>query len=304
MLRERWSDVIPKIVFPFVVLVGVVVTACEVAEPAQVDRVPTPEVDEILAPENEEPSSVVPDAVVTPEPEPVPKPAPEPEPTATPEPATGDAADAVPDVTVTDSYTGFSLEPGRYTATTTGADSFLQGEDGDWCYLWIVDATGLHVAQVRPSEAVGTHTLGFSVSDYDGPGPFYVDESGCGGPFTAAIRAAPEPTATPEPATGDAADAVPDVTVTDSYTGFSLEPGRYTATTTGADSFLQGEDGDWCYLWIVDATGLHVAQVRPSEAVGTHTLGFSVSDYDGPGPFYVDESGCGGPFTAAIRAAR
>ena len=147
--------------------------------------------------ENEEPPSVVPDAVVTPEPEPepvpVPEPAPEPEPTATPEPATGDAADAVPDVvegvTVADSYTPFPLEPGRYTATTTGADPFLQGQDGDWCNLWIVDAMGGPVAEVRTLEAIGTHTLGFSVADYYGSGPFYIDDSICGGPFTAEINA-------------------------------------------------------------------------------------------------------------------
>ncbi len=127
--------------------------------------------------DNEETVPVAPAAVVEPEPEPAVTPAPEPAPTTT------------AGVSVADSYTSFSLEPGRYTATTTGADLFLQDADGDWCYLWIVDEEGSPVAEVRTLEAKGTHTLGFSIADYDGSGPFYIDDSGCGGPFTAEINA-------------------------------------------------------------------------------------------------------------------
>ena len=164
---------------------------------ATVQSAPAPEPVPVLEPEPEpalkpEPA-VTPEPVSTSEPEPElapqpviePEPAPEPEPAATPEPATSDAAD-----TVTDSYTPFSLEPGRYIVTTTGADRTLQEDGQDWCSLLIVDAVGGLVASVRPLEAVGVHTQGFSVSDYDGPGPFYINESLCGGPFTVAIRAA------------------------------------------------------------------------------------------------------------------
>ena len=125
---------------------------------------------------------------------------------------------------------------------------------------------------------------------------------------------APGPEPEPKPGIGttvpDAADPVPDVagdvTVANSYTAFFLEPGRYVATTTGADSSLQGQDGqDWCSLQIVDVEGGYVGEeIRGLEAFGTHQQGFSISSRDGSGPFYIDDLFCGGPFTVVIRAAR
>ena len=76
-------------------------------------------------------------------------------------------------------------------ATTTGYDTDLREASQDWCSLWLDDAVGGFVEQLRPLEASGTHTLGFSVSTDDGSGPFYVDESLCGGPFSLTITPAP-----------------------------------------------------------------------------------------------------------------
>ena len=166
-------SVMPRLIVLAMLCVGVLgAVACVDRE---VEEAPASEPETVAAePPVQEPETI-PETVVV-----------EVETDAAPEPAPQTAQ------TIRDSFTPIYLEPGRYVATTRGYDSTLRGEDGqDWCSLWLDDETGGVVDHLRPLEASGTYTIGFSVSTRDGSGPFYVDESICGGPFSLTITSAP-----------------------------------------------------------------------------------------------------------------